>query len=135
MWRTLTSCTGSPGGNNTMHEEDEVELDNQVVEANDPVHADFDGAAAEGEMIGAVTLMGTLPVLGVDIVKAIMFVASLLRSKPTIMELYGRGSIKDAANHSHRNLNVWEKRLLIFAHVSRTGSPGTSRRRPTASKL
>ena len=59
-----------------------------------------------GGMIDMFTLMDTLQTLGVDVVRANRFVASVLKARPTIVELYGRGSICRHANGSHRNLNI-----------------------------
>ena len=86
----------------------EQDVDNDAVVPDDEQQAmdSEDHVADAGEMVDMVALMDTLQVLGVDIIKANRFVASLVKSKPSLMELYGRGSICKAANGSHRNLNV-----------------------------
>ena len=55
------------------------------------------------------SLMDALQILGVEPLMATRVAYALVkkqRSKPTLMELYGRGSIVLGANVHHRNLNV-----------------------------
>ena len=60
----------------------------------------------ESEMVDMVALMDALQCVGVEVTQANRFVASLVRKKPSIMEIYGRGRIVEMANSSHRDLNV-----------------------------
>ena len=74
-------------------------------------------------MVDMLTLMDTLQALGVDTVQANRFAAALVRSKPTLLELYGRGKIKDAANGSHRDLNIIGQDALDLRTCKPDGSP------------
>ena len=113
----------TPTTNNTMDNDDHNNHDHDDHDVN---AMDSEDASAtpmhnsDGDMIDAVILMDTLQSLGVDIIQASRFVASLVRKQPTLMELYGRGSIKNAANGSHRNLNIVGKDALNL----RTCKPG-----------
>ena len=90
----------------------EQDMDPEDLNANDAPDMDSEdsGPASpeppDGAMVDTLALMDTLQTLGVDVVQANRFVTSLLRSSPTLIELYGRGKIKDMANGSHRNLNI-----------------------------
>ena len=65
---------------------------------------DVDGMG--GEMVDMPTLAECLQTLGVSPVAANRFVASVLRSKPSLVEVYGRGSIMRMANGPSRDLNL-----------------------------
>ena len=74
-------------------------------------------------MVDMIVLMDTLQALGVDVVKANRFAAAVLRSRPSLIELYGRGSVKDMANGSHRNSNVLGEAALDLRTCKPNGQP------------
>ena len=69
------------------------------------------------------SLMDTLQNLGVDVVRANRFCAAVLRNQPTLIELYGRGSIKNMASGSRRDLNVLGEDALDMRTCKPNGQP------------
>ena len=70
-----------------------------------------------------ISLMDTLQVLGVDVVAANGFVASVLRENTSIMEVYGRGNIVSMANTKRRDLNILGRHALDLRTRKRNGDP------------
>ena len=94
-------------------------------EDNNPVEPDtsMDDGTPEGAMVDMVSPMDALQTLGVDVVKANRFAAAILRSRPSLLELYGRGRVKDMANGSHRNLNMLGDEALDMRTCKPNGEP------------
>ena len=98
-------------------------------EVNDDIHArtamdeDSRGPDASGMNVDYLALMDTLQCLGVNPVQASRYVASIIRSKPSLMEFYGIGNISRQANSNHRNLNILGKEAFDLRTHKPSGEP------------
>ena len=73
---------------------------------------------------GMTQLMNTLQTLGVGPLDANRFAASVIRHDlPTVMEVFGRGSITGAANGRRRNLNIQGLDALDLRTQKANGEP------------
>ena len=78
------------------------------MDTNDNEHNNDAGPDVDlsGDMVDMLTLMDTLRGLGVNVVDANRSVASVVRTKPSLMDFCGRGNIVNLANEKLRDLNI-----------------------------
>ena len=76
-----------------------------------------------GESVNMLALMDTLQTLGVDAVQANRFVASILKARVSVMEVYGRGASVRLANPKRRDLSIVGKQALDLRTVKPSGEP------------
>ena len=95
----------------------------RLVEPGDQEMGDAPGSDVSGEMVDMLALMDTLQSLGVNVIDANRFVASVIRPQPTLMEMYGRGNIVAMANDSARDVSVLGDMAFDVRTTKPSGEP------------
>ena len=105
-----------------------VEQREDQEQPDDAMATGADQQMPEGAMVGMSATMETVQVICADAIKTIMHVSSMLRNKPSLIEMYRRGNMCNTANERHRGLDVLgEIECARSAQAIRNAACGTTR--------